>query len=116
MKELDFIGFDAARDVPPELDARIIGAAKHRAAQLHRRRLLLRRVTPLAAAALLLVSVAVIFMRPGDASAKRLTGSELLSLTDWSEVEQQSYNLSMDVYSGEIATDSVGEYLKGAII
>ena len=93
-----------AREVPEALDRRIMAAAAQRAGAIRFRRTLVRCFLSTGAAAAALLVAGTVFLLP---EANRETPvsythlkSELMALNDWSALEQESYNLSFELYSG----------------
>ncbi len=99
------------RDVPEALDRRILNAAAVRARMVRRRRIFHRVFgVGLAAAAGLLIAGAL-HLFPGAAVSERNSApsSELLALNDWSELEQENYNLSFELYCGRQAVSELAD-------
>ena len=93
------------REVPAALDRRIMAAAVLKARAARFRRMFIHcSVSAGAAAAALFVAGAVFLMpeanREAPAVPTKSLKNELLALTDWSALEQESYNLSFELYSG----------------
>jgi len=93
------------REVPVALDRTILAAAALKARAARFRRMWIHcSVSAGAAAAALFVAVTVFLLpeaNPGaPAVPTKSIKSELLALTDWSALEQESYNLSFELYSG----------------
>ena len=102
-----------ARDVPAELDRRILAAASKRAAELrfrHARRRWFWAGSATAAAAILVIAGAVLLL-PEMAGNTRPPAprADLLALSDWTSVEQENYNLSFELYSGRQAVSELAE-------
>lgn len=98
---LDFL---KAHEVPESLDRRIMAAAAHRAGVIRFRRVLCRHVLSTgAAAAALLAAGTVFFLSEGNRETPGVSSrpgqSELMALNDWTTLEQESYNLSFELYS-----------------
>ncbi|WP_294505468.1 hypothetical protein [uncultured Victivallis sp.] len=96
------------RDVPEVLDRRIMAAAAHRAKMTRFRRSLVHCVFTATASAAALLIAGTVFLFPeahhGDpAIPTKSVDSQLLELADWSALEQESYNLSFELYSGRQA-------------
>lgn len=107
------------REVPAALDRKIMAAAVLKARAARFRRMFIHcSVSAGAAAAALFVAGAVFLMpeanREAPAVPTKSVKNELLALTDWSALEQESYNLSVELYSGrqsmaELATVKIQE-------
>lgn len=97
------------RDVPSALDRRILAAASAKARSRHRRRLWLHRGIPTAAAAAALLIGAGIWLLPDQTNATTGSNHDLLALSDWSEMEQNTYNLSFEIYTGRQAVADLGD-------
>ena len=102
-----------ARDVPRELDCRILAAAAQEARRIRHRRIF--RITGFwsgaaAAAAGVLIGVAV-FQHPQPRPEPRAAGAapELLALADWSTLEQDNFNLSFELDSGNLSVAELAE-------
>lgn len=87
-------------DVPGELNFAVLTAAR-RATAARRRMRLIRRFSPFAAAAAMLL-VFGIFQYRQSAPAPASGGDEALALLDWSKLEQESYNLSSELNSRQL--------------
>lgn len=92
-------------DVPEALDRRIMAAAAHKAKAMRFRRSLVHCVFTAAASAAALLIAGTVFLFPeayhGElAQPTKSVDSELLELANWSDLEQESYNLSFELYSG----------------
>ena len=103
-----------ARDVPAELDRRILAAASKRAAELrfrHARRRGFWAGSATAAAAAILVIAGAVLLLPEMAGNTRPPAprADLLALSDWTSVEQENYNLSFELYSGRQAVSELAE-------
>ena len=95
-------------DVPEALDRRIMAAAAHKAKAVRFRRSLTHCVFTAAASAAALLIAGTVFLFPeayhGElARPTKSVDSELLALADWSTLEQESYNLRFELYSGRQA-------------
>ena len=94
-----------AREVPEALDRRIMAAAAQRAGAIRFRRTLVRCFLSTGAAAAALLVAGTVFLLPEanrepPAVPTTSVKSELMALNDWSALEQESYNLSFELYSG----------------
>lgn len=94
-----------AREVPKALDRRIMAAAAQRAGAIRFRRTLVRCFLSTGAAAAALLVAGTVFLLPEanretPAVPTKSVKSELMALNDWSALEQESYNLSFELYSG----------------
>lgn len=93
------------REVPEALDRRIMAAAAHQAKAARFRRSLVHCIFTATASAAALLIAGTVFLFPeahhGElARPTKSVDSELLELADWSTLEQESYNLSFELYSG----------------
>lgn len=88
-------------DVPGELDFAILTAAR-RATATRRRMRLVRRFSPFAAVAAMLLVFGIFQYRQGAGTAVAANGDEALALLDWSKLEQESYNLSSELNSRQL--------------
>lgn len=93
------------REVPAALDRKIMAAAALKARAARFRRMFIHcSVSAGAAAAALFVAGTVFLMpeanREAPAMPTKSVKKELLAMTDWSALEQESYNLSFELYSG----------------
>lgn len=96
------------RDVPEALDRRIMAAAARKARKVRFRRSLVHCGFSVAAAAAALLLAGTVFLLPQAhrrefARPTKPVERELLKLADWSALEQESYNLSFELYSGREA-------------
>ncbi|MPN10618.1 hypothetical protein SDC9_157913 [bioreactor metagenome] len=96
------------RDVPAALDRRIMAAAALKARAARFRRMWRNCSLSAGAAAAALLVAGTLFLLPGayresPAEPTKSVRNELLALTDWSAFEQESYNLSFELYSGRQA-------------
>ncbi|MBS1372260.1 MAG: hypothetical protein HPZ91_20135 [Lentisphaeria bacterium] len=96
------------REVPEALDRRIMAAAAHKAKAARFRRSLVHCVFTAAASAAALLIAGTVFLFPEayhdePATPTKSVNRELLAMTDWSSLEQESYNLSFELYSGRQA-------------
>ncbi|MGE4564737.1 MAG: hypothetical protein AB7F32_07695 [Victivallaceae bacterium] len=100
--EAEFIGrLDVpGSEVPRVLDFAVLAAAR-RASAARRRMRWLRRFSPFAAAAAMLL-VFGIFQYRQSSPAPASGGDEALALLDWSKVEQEAYNLSSELNSRQL--------------
>jgi len=95
-------------DVPEELDRKILLTAAFRARRQQQRRQF-RRIAAAAAAVLFVSGSAFLGYRahsvrmPEEPEPQLLSQSELLRLGDWSELEQENYNLGLQIDSGRQA-------------
>ena len=99
-------------EVPHELDLRILAAAKLRHTAARRRRRTLRFLACGAAAAVLCAAAGVTLL-PGNLSGKSKISSEdyarLAALSDWSWVEQETYNLSGEAAWGNTSSNDFSD-------
>ncbi len=102
-----------ARDVPPELDRRILAVARERASELRFRRVKQRWIwgSSVFAVAATFVVVSVVFFLPGmtESRSPSTQQSDLLAMSNWVGLEQENYNLSFELYSGRIAVSELAE-------
>ena len=86
------------REVPEALDRRILMAANLAAVRRRRARLLkwAGAFSGMAAA----VAVACLTALPSPGAKDRVTDRELLEMSDWSSLEQESFNLSSQLNCG----------------
>ena len=89
-----------SREVPPELDLRILAASRLRQNSVLRHRKKLRLIySGIAAAAAFAIAIGVTLL-PEQQNFKRISKEEyarLADMTDWSSVEQESFNLSIEL-------------------
>ncbi len=105
MKELKRFQTLCERDVPLEIDRRILAAAAAAAAKSRFRRALRRwclSVT-VVAAAFLVGGTIVLFPGAGHVPEKTpapVPNAELLAMSDWTGIEQEGFNLCFQLYAG----------------
>ena len=101
------------REVPAALDRRIMTAAalKARAVRVHR--LVIHCFVSAGAAAAALLVAGTLFLMPGtnreQAVPTRPATQKLLAMAEWSSLEQESYNLSFELYSGRQSMADLGK-------
>ncbi len=86
--------------IPAALDFAVKSGAQRIRRQQHRRRVILWRAVPFAAAAAVMIVVGVNFLRPSDSAVLKHDAEPQLAkaaLTDWSKLEQESYNLTFEL-------------------
>ena len=91
------------RDVPHELDERILAASRLRQNSFLRRRRKLRLIFSSSAAAAALFIAFGVGMMTEKQDFKQISGEEyirLADMTDWDTVEQESFNLSSELSFG----------------
>lgn len=86
------------RDVPVETDVRILAAAAFRQQTRLRHRKIERMIFSGAAAAALLAAFGI-FLHPG------LGKTDLSTLADWTDIEQENYNLAGELMLGGSAIE-----------
>ena len=92
-----------SREVPRELDLRILAAARLRQGAVLRRKRRLRLIFSSSAAAAMLCIAAGVHMLPEQQDFKKISKEEyssLAAMTDWSAVEQENFNLSIEMSFG----------------
>ncbi len=87
-------------EVPTALTREILAAAR-KAGTARRRARLLRRFSPFAAAAALLLVFGIFQFRQGEPQ-QAAGNEEMLALLDWSKLEQESYNLTSELSSRQL--------------
>ena len=90
-----------SREVPRELDLRILAAGKLRQQKVLRRRRELRLLSGMAAAALCVA--AGVCLMPESRGEKQISKEEyasLLAMSDWTSIEQENYNLHSEAALG----------------
>jgi hypothetical protein len=97
------------REVPAALDRKIMAAAALKARAARFRRMFLHCSVSAGAAAAALFVAGTLFLMPeanrnAPAVPTKSVQNELLAMTDWSALEQESYNLSFELYSGRQST------------
>ncbi len=88
-------------DVPGRLDFAVLTAAR-RATSARRRMRLIRRFSPFAAVAAMVLVFGIFQYRQGAGAPASAAGDEVLALLDWSKLEQESYNLSSELNSRQL--------------
>ena len=93
-----------AKEVPQDLDLRILAAGKLRAGTTGKRRKRLRwTISTAAAAAGLLIAAGICFVQPEAVFQQKISMEEyshLMAMTDWTDIEQENYNLSGEINCG----------------
>jgi len=88
-------------EVPGKLDFAILTAAG-RANKSRRRMRLVKRLSPFAAAAAMLLAFGIFQFRQETDAPAAAGNPEVLALLDWSKLEQASYNLSSELNSRQL--------------
>ena len=92
-----------SREVPHELDLRILAAANLRQGAIRRHRKKFRLIfSSSAVAAALGIAIGLCLMQ-GQQGFKKMSGEEyarLADMTDWTSVEQENFNLSSELSFG----------------
>ena len=102
-------------EVPEALDRRILAAAAFQARKNRARRVFQHWMwSGAAAAAAFLIAGGIFFLPGGSAPAGGEPGGvpsreELLALSDWTRLEQESFNLSFEFYSGRQAVAELAD-------
>ena len=97
------IQLSEAPEIPVALEEKIRTAARRKAQSFRRRRIWMRRIFPAAAAAAALLVTGVFLWN--DSAKPGIAKVELLALNDWSKIEQESYNLSFEIFSNTRALE-----------
>lgn len=90
-------------EVPQDLDLRILAAAKMRRGASLRRRKLRLVLSGTAAAAAVCIAAGLSFMPQTRQNSKNISSEEyssLMAMADWTNIEQENYNLSGEINSG----------------
>ena len=101
------------REVPGALDRNIMAAAAAKARAVRFRRMFVHCSVSAGAAVAALFVAGVLFLVP-DANREtpavptKSVNQELLAMSDWSAFEQESYNLSVELYSGRQSLAELG--------
>ena len=99
-------------EVPRELDLRILAAGKLRQGALLRRRRKLRFVFSGAAAAAAFAVALGLCLMPETQDFRKISGEEyarLAALSDWTDVEQETYNLSGEISWGSTSVAELAD-------
>ena len=91
------------REVPPELDLRILAASRLQQNSVIRHRKKLRLIFSSSAAAAALFIAIGVSMMPEKQNFKQISREEyarLADMTDWDSLEQESFNLSNELSFG----------------
>ena len=92
------------REVPQELDLRIIAAARLRQGSGQARRKFLRwTISAAAAAAGVFIAIGICFSQVDTGFNPKLTQEEyarLMAMTDWTDIEQENFNLTGEITCG----------------
>ncbi len=105
----------STRNVPEALNRRILAAAALQARQNRFRRSLRHWMWSSAAAAAAFLIAGGMFLLPGTPVPQdgRADGTpdraELLALSDWTRLEQESFNLNFELYSGRQAVAELAD-------
>ena len=100
-----------SREVPSELDLRILAAGKLRQQKVLRRRRELRLLSGMAAAAALCIAAGVCLM-PESRGEKQISKEEyasLLAMSDWTSIEQDNYNLHSEAALGNSSVTDLAD-------
>ncbi len=100
------------REVPAALDRKILAAAAFKARAARFRRMWIHCSVSAGAAAAALLVAGTVFLFPDanhPATPTKSVHNELLALNDWSELEQESFNLSFELYSGRQSVADLGK-------
>ncbi len=100
------------REVPPELDGRILAAAAGAARRNRMRRIFRAWCWSGSAVAAAFLAGFVIFHQPQPVDTVSHTGAErqeLPALMDWSTLEQAGYNLAFELDSGNLSVAELAE-------
>lgn len=103
MKE--YRGLPKEMSVPAALDAKVLSYARNSV----RRKSLKRKVSWsfAVAAAAFVVAGALFFPFAGNGKSDRISHEELLAMADWSNLERESFDLTMEIsFDGDELSDS----------